>query len=319
MACLVPFTELRCHINGYATCCLSRVSNTAMVFDTSLAPWEIWNHENFQQLRAAARINAFNNFCIRNVTGNYKRQACPLVAPAFQTPKVPWLEQKLSQPPMHLVLEFDSHCNLHCPACRPTDFVAANISTERLHQINAVCNEFLPTAETLTVAGGDPLVGRHTLEILSRCSQYPRLQVILFTNGLLLPDRWDQLPQKQISCINLSIDAATAQTYERVRSPGKWEDLQRTLDFIGQQKIPFNAHFVVQQANYREMPAFVEMCLQRNASAIYFVPFVRYYQTDDLYRVMNVRDPLHSEHQEFQQTMTDQRLYHERVKMFGIR
>ena len=87
----------------------------------------------------------------------------------------------------------------------------------------------------------------------------------LKTNGLLLSRYLDELSiLPNLTKLEISIDAATPDTYENVRRPGRWATLLENLDYCLEVRKRYSfqvkANFVVQQANYKEMLGFVDLC-----------------------------------------------------------
>jgi len=67
---------------------------------------------------------------------------------------------------------------------------------------------------------------------------------------------------KKVKQFSVSIDAATKDTYEHLRRPGKWENLLKNLNYINSFDLPVTANFVIQKYNFREMLPFVDFCKQ---------------------------------------------------------
>jgi MoaA/NifB/PqqE/SkfB family radical SAM enzyme len=68
--------------------------------------------------------------------------------------------------------------------------------------------------------------------------------------------------------IRVSFDAACAETYQRVRVNGQWNQLLENVRWLREQinliapDCRLEADFVVQLDNYEEIPAFVKLCDQ---------------------------------------------------------
>jgi MoaA/NifB/PqqE/SkfB family radical SAM enzyme len=140
----------------------------------------------------------------------------------------------------------------------------------------SLVDKYLPDAELVSVSNTGDAFGskahRQWLQNLDG-SKYPKLEVELFTNGLLLPRYWGSLHKihKNIVRVRMSIDAATAETYERVRPPGKWHQVIQALEFISELKLPhFVCNFCVQKANVNEAPDFVDLVTGYGATEVVF-------------------------------------------------
>lgn len=115
-------------------------------------------------------------------------------------------------------------------------------------------------------ASGDPFGSAHFQYVLRHLDRAgnPRLRVDLQTNGLLLTPRlWGALNlEGRVDQLLVSADAARPETYAVLRRGGDFAVLGRNLAFfaalrregrIGRLRLDF----VVQAANFEEMPAFV--------------------------------------------------------------
>jgi wyosine [tRNA(Phe)-imidazoG37] synthetase (radical SAM superfamily) len=95
--------------------------------------------------------------------------------------------------------------------------------------------------------------------------KYPNIKTIHFhTNGQLFDEKMYN-KMKGIHHLNLStdisIDAASAEVYDKVRPPGNWERLMKNLQFIKglDNLVLLGISMVVQQDNYKEMMPFIEL------------------------------------------------------------
>jgi molybdenum cofactor biosynthesis enzyme MoaA len=114
---------------------------------------------------------------------------------------------------------------------------------------------------------GDPFFSKTFLKwfITFKPYMYPNLKSIhLHTNGTLWNEsNWGKMKdvQKYIKSAEISVDAATKETYEKVRLGGKWDDIQKNLKFISTlTNLDYiTMSFVVQKENYKEMEMFYKM------------------------------------------------------------
>src|SRR5438309_4342341 len=116
------------------------------------------------------------------------------------------------------------------------------------------------------------------------CTEYLELYLYLITNGqLTTAERLRQFPDlpEMIDILSVSIDAARAETYERLRAPGKWPVLMKNLELIAEMRRSgsirrFEVNFVVQEENYREIPEFVELGTRLGVDSIWFQRLTNY-------------------------------------------
>lgn len=181
-----------------------------------------------------------------------------------------------------LNLAIDRTCNLACPTCRRQPWVATPEQRRGITAIQDVLTspEVLRITRRLSVSGsGDPFVSGPHRELLRRLEpdQYPDLRVKLHTNGLLFNRMsWAMMGpiRSRVDSVEVSVDAATPETYA-VNRGGDWGTLNRNLRFVSQLRAAgpveeFQLSFVVQDNNWREMAAFVDLGRSLGADTVYF-------------------------------------------------
>lgn len=142
----------------------------------------------------------------------------------------------LESPPTLLKPDNSTHCNLRCIMCDVGDMFQDDATLR--NKIMADLERYLPTAKRLVLSGvGDPFVRADTRDLLINCKGAIKFDVK--TNGLLLPKYWGQIRNQEFGKLNISIDGATKETYEKIRAGAKWEDLLKTLSLIQQNRNRF--------------------------------------------------------------------------------
>jgi len=141
-----------------------------------------------------------------------------------------------------------------------------------------------------------------------RGEDYPHLKIALHTNGLLFSEEnWAAMASVQslIHSVEVSVDAATARTYELNRRGGDWDRLLERLAFIrtlreqGRFKY-WKLSFVVQANNWREMAGFVELGRHFGTDAVQFTPLASwgtFHAVEFARRAVHL--PGHPEHENF--------------------
>jgi len=153
-------------------------------------------------------------------------------------------------------------CNLDCIMCCWRTMKEDDISVQKAY--SNVLPLLRNAREVILSGGGDPFVRPDIRKMLLEFDRvrYPQLKINLLTNGLLLPKFWDRIKHLNFGYINVSIDAATKETYEKIRSRGKWEKLLFSLSVIKDNKEKFDfvtINMTVMKENYKEIPLFVEL------------------------------------------------------------
>jgi len=173
--------------------------------------------------------------------------------------------------PLRINLAFDRSCNLSCPSCRISLIMA---SGEKLDIIDKTMDEvidvFGKSINCFYISGtADPFASKTFRNFLLNFdkTKFPKLNTIhIHTNAILLDEQmWDKLKNVKefIQTIDISIDAATKETYNIVRRGGDWDILQKNIKFIAtidtMRKKTFS--FVVQDTNYKEMFDYYKMIM----------------------------------------------------------
>jgi MoaA/NifB/PqqE/SkfB family radical SAM enzyme len=173
---------------------------------------------------------------------------------------------------------------------------------------------------TLSITGsGDPFASRVYRELLYGLDgkDHPQMRIALQTNGVLLtPRNWARMEKlhDNVSSIIVSFDAATAETYAVTRRGGHWDTLIANCERLGDLrragKIKLLRYdFVVQQANYREMPAFVALARRLGGDRAYFSQLVDWGTwPQSVFEAQCVWDEGHAEREAFLRVMADDAL-----------
>ena len=76
-----------------------------------------------------------------------------------------------------------------------------------------------------------------------------------------------------LTTLGISIDGATADTYEKLRLGGKWDKILEALECMAEQKqkhgFRFILHYVVQKDNFHEMQEIIDLGEQYNADRVW--------------------------------------------------
>jgi len=177
--------------------------------------------------------------------------------------------------PKSIQLNNDLSCNLSCPSCRTEKIMNVSgpdylINSKITHQVLDMC---LLDLEYLFITGsGDPFASKIYRDLLQKIdgSSFPKLKIRLFTNGVMFTEEaWKSLHliHDNIDMVIVSLDAATEETYQKVRRGGHFLtviDNLKMLSKLNQNRRfhHFEIAFVVQDTNFREMKKFVELGLE---------------------------------------------------------
>lgn len=168
--------------------------------------------------------------------------------------------------PFDIQLETTTKCNLACIMCSRQKYHGAGRHLER-PILDRVLAELVPYAQNFCISSfGEPLLYPDIRQLLEVGRRFPRLELGMFTNMLLVNEDWARnLVDSRVAYLNVSIDGATCETYEKVRRGGKWKRLIEALQTLNRIKRErrsrrpiLNLAVVGLTLNVQEIPLFVE-------------------------------------------------------------
>jgi MoaA/NifB/PqqE/SkfB family radical SAM enzyme len=314
--CHLPFTHMSTGVRGetFACACPAWVPFSIGNVLTSESGDAIWNSDVAAEIRRSILDGDFS-YCSRTQCSFIAGQKLPRKSEVAREPLRGYIENRstrIAEMPAMLELNHDATCNLACPSCR-TEIVSAKSDEVDLYE-RASERVILPmlkkvAGQTYITGGGEAFASKHFRSILRALNrdEFPALYVFLITNGqLLTPYRWSEFPRlpEMIEVLAVSVDAARAETYEKLRRPGKWNVLMRNLEFIAEMKRTnqirhFGLNFVVQRDNFREMLDFIDLADRLGADRIWFQRAVNYGAWDEAtFAELDVSSPSHPDHAE---------------------
>jgi radical SAM protein with 4Fe4S-binding SPASM domain len=141
-------------------------------------------------------------------------------------------------------------CNLSCRHCRGVP--EAELSTERASSLITEITELKPG--WVLVEGGEPLLRKDLFQLLGLMRE-SGLEVHLTTNGILLtPQIIASLKRLRVR-VAISIDGATAATYESIRGVAGFAGVVEQTRDLAQEGILSAIDFTILKRNYTEIPA----------------------------------------------------------------
>ncbi len=285
---------------------------------------EIWNGKEAQEIRGSILDGSFR-YC--------DASRCPslqtISGPVQRTEEVtdPDLLEVIRNQltvlpygPRQINCAYDRSCNLSCPSCR-TEIIVEN-EQEILELQRKIESGALRDAHLLYITGsGDPFGGpyfRRWLRTMRR-KDVPNLREIhLHTNALLwTPANWAAISAEVrplIRSTHVSIDAATPESYALNRRGGDFAVLLENLSFIAELRRrgpleDFRISMVVQENNFREMPAFVALGERFGVDLVRFNQLVNWgTYSDEEFRRRAVHLSGHPQHVELLALINDPQL-----------
>ncbi|MFA5074273.1 MAG: radical SAM protein [Nitrospirota bacterium] len=273
--CLNPFYEFEIDITGRVVVCCTAWLKQSLGNMKKQTIAEVWNSQIARYIRRKMYKGEWedicNPCCPKIVAYRKFGTAIPyseLSTNKYLTPKhveeILAGKDYLESTPTVFKLSDSKICNLTCKMCgvvRSPDLVDDQVMIEKRTKDLI---PYLAKAKIILMCGnGDPFARKDTRELLINYkSANPDLKFSLITNGLLLPKYWDRVKHQHFDSIDISVDAACKETYEKIRIGGTWEELLNVLDLVRDNKNHFGnvlISMVVMKSNYRQIPAFNDL------------------------------------------------------------
>lgn len=180
--------------------------------------------------------------------------------------------------PQEAYLEIATRCNLRCRMC-PISY--ADRSTEPRFfppQLFARLRPIFPTLLRAHLFGlGEPLLNPHLTGYLAELSA-AGVETDFTTNATLIDAaKADELARAGVTRVAVSVDGATAATYEHIRRHARFDDLRRGLaslaaarDRHGRPQLSLSC--VAMADNVDELPGLVELCARHGITELNLEP-----------------------------------------------
>jgi hypothetical protein len=268
-----------------------------------------WNSQRIQEIRRLWLAGVVPPMC----------SGCPRLA-GGELPVIPLADvsepfhkrliaERLTETPgpRTINLGYDPSCNLACPSCRnhPVRF---NVGDEKYVLLEAfqdrVIRPMMKTARWAFFSGyGDPFGSPLYWDLLQMMdpAEHPELDLVFLTNGLgFTRENYGRIPMRdRIKVVQFSIDAFKPETYAKLRG-GSWASLMQNCGFISELRKAGKIDrsewgFVFQAANWRELPAFLEMARAYSVDKVVVYTLLNHAMGDG-YGCHAIHHPEHPDH-----------------------
>lgn len=284
------YYDLECHTmlnhlevlnNGATRCCCTTFVAQDLDNIMSGDSGKVWG-SNLHKVMCLSIENRTYSFCDKDM--------CPLfVGKSSQYNNLERVKnidyKKMEEHPKVVAVGYDPSCNLACSTCRQKTYFAKGIEKEKISLItDKLISDYLPYVDFLILAGDGEVFASSAYKAIYASKECNPRYIRLLTNGTLFTEsNWRQFKDKKASKImmTVSIDAATAKTYEQIRCNGNFEKLKKNMEFASRLRkdgelayLRFN--FVVQQKNYKEMIEFTKWGEELGVDEIFFTKILNW-------------------------------------------
>jgi len=312
VGCVVPFRTMEISEYGHVSlCCHTWLPEyCGNVLTDSLE--EILQNSKRQEILSGMRRGCFDH-CTDH---------CPSIDQFLATGSTPrflpldQLDQGIDMFDYTINFIYDESCNLTCPSCRkhlivhrpddlsnPVSMRLLGIHDRVKQMVQLLLDQGHVVKLNITGSGdafASPLYWSYLKELAGQ-QLSPNLKLSLNTNGVLMTERsWNEIRPlwPLIKIISVSVDAATDDTYKKVRRGGNFQRLVANLDhlnvMIARGDLPnlntYTTNFIVQRDNFRELKQFVEWQLQYQTLSVVWLNQIAQWNhlSDDEYADMAI-------------------------------
>jgi len=185
--------------------------------------------------------------------------------------------------PHELYLQVASGCNIDCYMCYehnrpPAARRGRGVASMSPELFRKLADEVFPYSRRVAFGlGGEPTLSEHFPEFVESAWELDQ-HVHVTTNGTrITTDATAELFSRCLRSMDVSIDAATPETYERIRFGSKWRQLRANFDRLNRfrsrapadQRLELTLCFVMMRSNISELPAFVELAAEVGAERVH--------------------------------------------------
>ncbi len=291
LTCNTILNHLEVHLGGSTRYCCSTFLRYGVFNVMTETKDTIWN-SLIHKILCLSTENGTFTFCDKNM--------CPLFVKKHRNKAIDIYKpyKRMSASPKTLALSFDNSCNLACITCRNKVEVAMGCEKERIDKItDKIIEEYIGDCEFMIMAGnGEVFLSPFYKKVYEAKNCKPRY-VRLLSNGTLFNEsNWKKFrenhPDAKIM-LTVSIDAATKETYEKIRRNGNFDILKANMEYAAKLRqtenglVYFRLNFVVQRENYQEMPLFVDWGEQLGVDEVFFTKLLNWgtYTTEEFEKV----------------------------------
>lgn len=184
---------------------------------------------------------------------------------------------KLRSGPIHLQIEVSTFCNLACVMC-PHPTLIDNPRHMTLEQFRKIIDITNPLKVSLSGLG-EPFLNPDMLDMIRYASQRGVATITTSNLTLITPQLARQIVASGLGLLKGSIDSTSAGTYFVIRQRDKHAQVLQSLANLrdakrelGIAKPAVRLQFVMQQANFREIPEILDLCKKYEVDAVNFQP-----------------------------------------------
>jgi len=171
---------------------------------------------------------------------------------------------------------FIDKCNARCSMCED-DFFNHSGRAITLDKFKIIArNIHLENMKTTVLSGGEPLLNKDLLAIISFINRhYPRIEVVICTNAIALTQRIaEELLQRNVHSLNISVNAGTRETYKLLTQVDCFDRVIENIRKFQELRIEtgkqpkLNLSFVASRKNIGELSVLIRLAASIGAKSV---------------------------------------------------
>lgn len=166
-----------------------------------------------------------------------------------------------------------NNCNSRCITCSYWKNKDKN-SFKKKDILNIIKGFYECGLDTVIFSGGEPLLEKNIFSFSKEIKEkFPRLELRLLTNGLLL-NKYAKEVSKHFDTVVVSLDADNSEIYKKIRGIEGFNIVVRGISHIRNlnKKIEIRLRCVIQKKNYKRIYNIIDLAKNLKADKISFLP-----------------------------------------------
>lgn len=306
--CKAPFERVYVAQNANVCVCAWNYEVLGNLLENNID--EIWNGEKANQLR--------KDFLEGNMR-ECREEHCPFCIQQndyifFDSEEEAQEAYKnLPDAPIEMCLAYDMRCNHVCPSCRYELYVPDKNYSANMKTITGNVEPYIQNVRMLDCNGGGEIFAcPEMMDMLSRFNPTdPDCKIYFETNGVLFKDNWHKVEHLSNHYLTVSVtpNSFDRATYKYLAGKDDLDKFNESFELMSQLRAEGKIDYlrvtmVVQDSNFRQIPDFIQNCLDHNADDIVLRPIFKFFcLSEDDWFFKNVQNPAHPYHKEYMEIL----------------
>ena len=165
--------------------------------------------------------------------------------------------------------DITSACNLNCVHCREKSTLSdPKHDLNKKEALSAIDQIVDFNAHTLSLAGGEPLLGKQLWNILEYSKdKFKRL--VLSTNGTLITDKIAEKLAKYLTNVQISVDGPDAETHDYIRGDGSFDKTMRAIQSLKKTGLHVDIRMTICKETMARVNEFIDLTKKLELSGAY--------------------------------------------------